>query len=1391
LVILSGCPEFKSIEQPSSVLEGRTFTVFIEATTFGGGDSEPYFGVRLPNGWTIPGDAIPFTGICDGTIVYDANLALEQESLSPSPAGYTWWVGTGSYEDSEGESEGGSVYAEVQIQTDYQTGRFSIDYFVGAGLDFFADRSDNHLIELVDEYTPREPQAVVQGATVSLSWGAPFISEGLTGYDVYRDGQIINTDPVVDTVYVDENPVQELVCYSISSLYDNGDVYLMPYEIKVLFFSVGTGDPNDPYQIADAVQLVSFSNADFPYLLDKCFVLVNDIDLDPNLPGGQVFDRAVIAPDMSDLEDGFQGTAFTGIFDGNGFSLHHLHIQGASHLGLFGYLGDDAVVTNLGLKDVSIEGTGNSVGGLVGHNGGSVSNSCSTGRVSGRGRFVGGLAGYNDGSISHSCSASAVTGDRTVGGLVGFHGDSIFYSYSIGVVTGVERVGGLVGNGSGRTIASYWDMETSGQSSSAGGTGLTTAQMQMADTFIGWGCDSVWTIDEGVDYPRLFWESLPGELIAKPSYGGGSGTEANPYLIHTAEQLNMIGLCLCDWDRHFKLMADIDLGGYKGGQFNFIGIDNWAFTGIFDGNGHTISNFSYTYTEGQRGLFGYIGLFGYVDDPNAEIKDLGLLDPEIDAGAGSNVGSLVGRLDSGTVSACYAKGGTVSGRDGGIGGLVGRNDGGSISNSFSTSVVTGERRIGGLVGDNDGSISDSYSTCAVTGETHVGGLVGDNGGSTSDSFSTSAVEGDECVGGLVGGNNGSVSNSYSTGAVTGVEGVGGLVGNNNHGDSVTNSYSTGMVTGVEGIGGLVGNNDGSVSNSFWDVQISGLFSSAGGVGLTTAEMQDIGPFLQVGWDFADETQNGTDDIWWILEGQDYPRLWWEPWPRCVSFPYPQHGDVNMSQPLVLTWQVGTWAAHHDVYFGENEKLVAVATTEDMEVYQGRLPAILNIYEPGPLMYGTAYYWRIDDVNEAESDAPCCVSVWQFSTADFIASHSPAHRTTDIGWPAILSWVSSGPALWYDVYFGEDENAVAQATPDSAGIYRGQQTADETAFNTGNLHPNKIYFWRIDGVDSAHTQNVWKGKVWQFSTADFIASHSPANRTTGVGWPINLSWEPRGPGLDYDVYFGDDENDVAQATPDSVGIYCGQQMDGETTFDTGNLKPNTTYFWRIDGVDSAHAQNVWKGTVWQFSTADFIASHSPANRTTDIGWPATLSWVSSGPALRYDVYFGEDENAVAQATPDSVGIYRGQQTAVETAFNTGNLQPNKTYFWRIDGVDNTDAQNVWKGDVWQFTATRSIVQHYPGQNATYIPRSVILSWEPGGPGLQYDLYFGTDEDAVADATPDSVGIYRGQQAPDETTFDPSDLKSGTTYVWRIDAVDSINPQYLWKGNVWRFTTAASR
>ena len=99
---------------------------------------------------------------------------------------------------------------------------------------------------------------------------------------------------------------------------------------------------------------------------------------------------------------------------------------------------------------------------------------------------------------------------------------------------------------------------------------------------------------------------------------------------------------------------------------------------------------------------------------------------------------------------------------------------------------------------------------------------------------------------------------------------------------ITASYSTGAVVGEEDVGGLVGSNlgtsyKGSITMSYWDTQASGQTTSVGGIGKTTAEMQTARTFLDAGWDFVGETANGIEDTWWILEGQAYPRLWWERW----------------------------------------------------------------------------------------------------------------------------------------------------------------------------------------------------------------------------------------------------------------------------------------------------------------------------------------------------------------------------------------------------------------------------------------------------------------------------------------------------------------------------------
>jgi len=320
-------------------------------------------------------------------------------------------------------------------------------------------------------------------------------------------------------------------------------------------------------------------------------------------------------------------------------------------------------------------------------------------------------------------------------------------------------------------------------------------------------------------------------LPAQAKYEGGTGTTGDPYLINTAEQMNEIGANPGDWDKHFKLIADIDMSDITGTDYNVIE----TFTGTFDGNDCTISNFSLTSTRQENtGLFGTVG---------GEIKNLGLLNPNIFA-QGRNVGSLTGYLNERSITNCYAKGAVVSGGNY-VGGLVGSNTG-IITNCCSTGSVSGDAYVGGLVGlIGDGIVTMCYSKAGVSGNRNVGGLVGKTGKETSE-----------------------VKYCYATGNVEGGTYVGGLVGQVERG-AAYQCYSTGSVLGDQNVGGLAGYIRvlGTILHCFWDTQTSGQPTSADGTGNTTAEMQTMSTFTSSGWNFW--------DFWTICEGTNYPVLQWQ------------------------------------------------------------------------------------------------------------------------------------------------------------------------------------------------------------------------------------------------------------------------------------------------------------------------------------------------------------------------------------------------------------------------------------------------------------------------------------------------------------------------------------
>ncbi len=195
-----------------------------------------------------------------------------------------------------------------------------------------------------------------------------------------------------------------------------------------------------------------------------------------------------------------------------------------------------------------------------------------------------------------------------------------------------------------------------------------------------------------------------------------------------------------------------------------------SYTGIFDGQNHTISGLYFNQENSYD-----VGLFGR---NNGKIANAGILDSYFYGT--SKVGGVCGNNYTGTITNCYNTG-SVSGL-GNVGGVNGYNDGGTITNSYNAGSVSGtERYVGGVSGYNDGgTITNCYNVGSVGGSGYVGGVNGWN--------------------------KGIITNCYNTGSVSGTGvNVGGVIGRNESNASITNCYYDSTIY----TGNAIGANDGT------------------------------------------------------------------------------------------------------------------------------------------------------------------------------------------------------------------------------------------------------------------------------------------------------------------------------------------------------------------------------------------------------------------------------------------------------------------------------------------------------------------------------------------------------------------------------------------------------
>ncbi|MFH1717633.1 MAG: LamG domain-containing protein, partial [Planctomycetota bacterium] len=297
-------------------------------------------------------------------------------------------------------------------------------------------------------------------------------------------------------------------------------------------------------------------------------------------------------------------------------------------------------------------------------------------------------------------------------------------------------------------------------------------------------------------------------------------------------------------------------------------------------------------------------------------------------------------------------------------------------------------------------------------------------------------------------------------------------------------------------------------------------------------------------------------------------------------PNPANGALHEDTWINLSWRAGDLAVSHDVYLGDNFDDVDAGAGPGTPGFIGNQTGTFLVAGfpgfpyPEGLVPGTTYYWRIDEVNEAEPNSPWKGDIWSFSIPPKTAYNpDPADGTEFVATDATLSWTPGFGAKLHTVYIGTDFDAVNDAAGGAPqGIAKYKPAAP--------LESEKVYYWRVDEFDALAT---YKGDVWGFTTPGAAGSPSPVNRATGVQMTATLSWTPAATAVSHDVYFGTDRDAVMTATTASPE-YKGNKAAGSESLDPGKLAWHSDYYWRVDAV---YNTGTVKGLVWNFTTADFL------------------------------------------------------------------------------------------------------------------------------------------------------------------------------------------------------------
>ena len=524
----------------------------------------------------------------------------------------------------------------------------------------------------------------------------------------------------------------------------------------------------------------------------------------------------------------------------------------------------------------------------------------------------------------------------------------------------------------------------------------------------------------------------------------------------------------------------------------------------------------------------------------------------------------------------------------------------------------------------------------------------------------------------------------------------------------------------------------------------------------------------------------------------------------ASGPVPADGSLYQDTWVNLRWKPGAFAVSHDVYMGDTLEDVNNATRES-DLFRGNQTADFYVAGfpgfafPQGLVPGSTYYWRIDEVNDANPDSPWKGDLWRFAVPPRIAYDPiPADGAEFVDTDITLSWKAGMNTKLHHVYFGDDFDQVSNAA--------GASPQAGTTYAPGKLELDKTYYWRVDEFDGAAIQ---RGDVWSFTTLPAIAITDP----NLLAW-FKLDETKGATAVDWS---GHDSHGILKGT--ARWVVPGFIGDAALAFGQNgyvairNLHYNGNNYTKLSVSVWVRTTNPGEHIIAGFGRADYwrVGFHSFSAGLGLIDWDVMTNTgqVEHGSVTRVDDGVWHHVCCVFDRGRMSIYIDGREDSTISGGATFGNGQI-RYGFLGADSLANTfdgarDFINPLLGDMDDFRiydkalSQEEIIQAMRGDplvawnpspangSTPDIDAALPLSWSPGDNASQHDVYFGMDRDAVDNAGPsDATGIYRGRQ--NATTYTPSEGVEwgGGPYFWRVDEVNTDGT--IAKGSIWSFTVA---